>query len=291
MKFGFIHAERAQYPVDLLCTVLEVSRSGYYAWRGRPRSARATADVRLTHQVLAAHRRGQGSYGSPRIHQELRAQGVRVGRKRVERLMRAAGLHARVRRRVQRTTDSRHDSPIAPNVLERAFQTEAPNRVWVTDVTYVPTAEGWLYLAAILDLFSRRIVGWATRATNDRALALAALERARRSRRPRPGLLHHTDQGSPYASQEYRTQLALLGMVASMSRKGNCWDNAVSESFFGTIKGERLDHTDYPTRAAAHADIEDSIENFYNPVRRHSTLGYLSPIEFELRAQFVEAGA
>jgi transposase InsO family protein len=282
VKFAFIHVEKASYPVAVLCTVLRVSRSGYYAWCSRKPTERERDDARLGREIVAAHRKSRGTYGSPRVHRELRARGVRVGKKRVERIIRQHGIAAKRKRRFRRTTDSRHPYPIAPNVLERQFDAELPNTAWVTDVTYVWTLEGWLFLAAILDLCSRRVVGWATSATNDRQLAFDALERALRSRKPPTGLIHHSDRGSPYASDDYRAGLSRHGLVASMSRKGDCWDNAVAESFFATLKGEVLDHENYATRGAAAAAIGDYIDNFYNPIRRHSSIGYVSPIEFEL---------
>jgi transposase InsO family protein len=282
VKFAFIETEKANWPVGALCDVLDVSRSGYYAWRGRPAPERAKVDARLAAEIKGAHTRSRGTYGSPRVHRELRGRGVRVGKKRIERLMREHGIAAKRKRRFRRTTDSNHPHPIAPNLLARRFDVELPNRAWVTDVTYVWTLEGWLYLAAILDLCSRRVVGWAASATNDRQLALEALRRAVASRKPATGLVHHSDRGSPYASDDYRQGLARHGLVASMSRRGDCWDNAVAESFFATLKGELIDHEHYPTRTAAIASIGDYIDNFYNPVRRHSSLGYVSPIEFEL---------
>jgi putative transposase len=282
VKFAFIEAEKARWPVEVLCHVLGVSRSGYYAWKARPESESTQADAQLAVEIAATHRRSRGTYGSPRVHRELRARGVRVGKKRVERLMRQHGIVARRKRRFRRTTDSKHPHPIAPNVLERRFEAELPNTAWVTDVTYVWTLEGWLYLAVMLDLCSRRVVGWAASETNDRQLALQALGRALGERHPAAGLVHHSDRGSPYASDDYRARLAHHGFVASMSRKGNCWDNAVAESFFATLKGELIDHEKYPTRAAALASIGDYIDNFYNPVRRHSSIGYVSPIAFEL---------
>jgi putative transposase len=291
VRFALIDAEKAHYPVDVLCAALEVSRSGYYAWKGRPAPARAKADEQLGVEIVAAHRRSRGTYGSPRVHADLRAKGLRVGKKRVERLMREKGIAAQRKRRFRRTTDSNHQSPIAPNVLERDFTQEAPNQAWVTDVTYIFTAEGWLYLAVMLDLFSRRVVGWATSDTNDRGLALDALNQALRARRPRVGLVHHSDRGSPYASEDYRNALRDRGITASMSRTGDCWDNAVAESFFATLKGELVDHERYATRAAAVASIGDYIERFYNTQRRHSHLGYVSPIEFELRSQTVAIAA
>jgi putative transposase len=285
VKFIFIAAQKAFYAIALLCDVLGVSRSGYYAWSRRPEPARAKADAALKTQIAAAYKKSRSTYGSPRVHAELRGKGVKVGRKRVERLMREEGIKARQKRRFRRTTDSNHTDPIAPNVLERQFTAEAPNQVWVTDVTYIATDEGWLYLAVIVDLFSRRVVGWAASATNDRFLALDALDLALRARKPRPGLLHHSDRGSPYASDDYRKALRRRGIVASMSRSGDCWDNAVAESFFATLKAELVDHERYPTRAFAIASIGDYLESFYNPSRRHSHLGYKSPIEFELKGQ------
>lgn len=291
MRFVFIHAERALYPVRVLCAVLAVSRSGYYAWIDRPRPARTKADAQLTVAIAAAHQQSRATYGSPRVHVELHAQGFRVGRKRIERLMRERGIQGRRKRRFRRTTDSNHAQPIAPNVLARQFEVKAANAVWVTDVTCVWTGEGWLFLAVMLDLFARRVVGWAARDTNDTALALAALGHAVRERHPGPGLVHHSDRGSPYASGDYRRALASRGIVASMSRRGNCWDNAVAESFFATIKAELTEHTVYATRDAAITSIAEYIERFYNPQRRHSHLGYISPIEFELKAQVAALAA
>lgn len=284
MKFEFILAEKALYPIALLCHVLGVSRSGFYAWCGRPQPPRECADAQLAARVVAVHARSRGTYGSPRVHAALQAAGVRVARKRVERLMRKNGIKGRRKRRFRKTTDSAHSNPIAPNVVARNFSAREPNRVWVTDVTAIWTLEGWFFLAAILDLYSRRIVGWATSATNDTALALSALRAALKARRPAPGLLHHSDRGSPYASAEYRAVLAEHEVVASMSRKGDCWDNAVAESFFGTLKGELVDHQQYATRHQASRSIGEYIDGFYNVERRHSSLGYLNPIEFELRS-------
>lgn len=285
MKFVFITAEKAHYPIRMLCELLGVSRSGYYAWIDRPAAPKAVSDAQLVVEIKAAMRRGRGAYGSPRVHRELRARGVRVGKKRIERLMRENDLAARQKRRFVHTTDSHHERPIAPNVLDRNFDATAANEAWVGDVTYIPTGEGWLYLAVLLDLFSRRVVGWATSAINDTELALRALESALRARRPRPGLVHHTDRGSPYASSEYRSVLAVHAIVASMSRTGDCYDNAVAESFFATLKAEHVDHEDFATRDLGTASIGDYIEGFYNCARRHSHVGYVSPIEFELRSQ------
>lgn len=285
MKFAFIAAKKASFPVAMLCDVLDVSRSGYYAWATRAEPKRKASDAQLAVEIVAIHRRSRGTYGSPRVHAELRAKGFSVSKKRVERLMRERGVEARRKRRFRRTTDSNHSMPVAPNLLGRHFMTNAPNTAWVTDVTYIQTGEGWLYLAVMLDLFSRRVVGYAMSAQNDRLLALEALARALRARRPPRGLLHHSDRGSPYASEDYREVLRNRGIVASMSRTGDCWDNAVAESFFATLKTELTDAMNYPTRDAAMASIRDYLETFYNDARRHSHLGYLSPVEFELRTQ------
>jgi len=290
MRFAFILVWKARWPVEVQCEVLDVSRSGYYAWRDRPAAKRSLDDAEVLVEIETAYAAGRGNYGSPRVHRELRASGRRVGKKRVERLMRETGLAARKKRRFRKTTDSNHLDPIAPNVLERNFDVALPNTAWVTDVTYVWTHEGWLYLAAILDLFSRRVVGWAASANNDRALALGALDRATTSRAPKAGLIHHSDRGSVYASGDYGAALMTLAAVKSMSRKGDCWDNAVAESFFATIKGELIDCNDYPTRAAAIGAIAEYIDGFYNLTRRHSALDYVSPIEFELNFEIDEIG-
>jgi putative transposase len=285
VKFAFIEEKKVAFPVEPMCRVLGVSSSGYYAWQKRPASPRTKADARLAVDIAAAHKRSRSTYGSPRVHAELRARGVRVGRKRER------GIQARRKRRFRRTTDSNHPNPIAPNILARRFEPTAPNTVWVTDVTYVWTAEGWLYLAVMLDLFARKVVGWATSPANDTALALAALDAALLARRPQAGLVHHSDRGSPYASADYRAALKARGVVASMSRTGDCWDNSVAESFFATIKAELIDLELFSTRAAATARIADYIECFYNPQRRHSFLGFLSPIEFELKAHLAAIAA
>lgn len=284
MKFEFI-AQEVAFPVETMCRVLGVTRSGFYAWKKRPKPARVKSDAQLAVKVAAAHQRSRKTYGSPRVHRELKAQGVRVGKKRIERLMRENGIQGRSKRRYKHTTDSKHDGPIAPNSLARKFSTAVPNRAWVTDVTAIATGEGWLYLAPMLDLHSRRVVAWATSESNDTVLALDVLRKALQARRPLPGLLHHSDRGSPYASDAYRNELQANNMCGSMSRKGNCWDNAVAESFFATLRAELIDHERYPSRAAAIRSIGDYIDNFYNVERRHSHLGYLSPLEFELRSQ------
>jgi putative transposase len=272
-----------EHKVARLCRALSVSKSGYYAWRWRAPSARAGRDSELLTQIRAAHARSRRTYGSPRIHAELHAEGTRCSRKRVARLMRAAGLSARRPRRAARTTDSKHDRPIAPNLLGRDFTAAAPDRRWAADITYVPTGEGWLYLAVLLDLFSRRVVGHACGASLATALVTEALLLACGRRRPGVGLLHHSDRGSQYASAEYRARLSAAGAEASMSRRGDCYDNAAVESFFGTLKTELVHGRRYATRAEARADIFEYVEVFYNQQRRHSALGYLSPAEYEAR--------
>jgi transposase InsO family protein len=286
VKFAFIAAEKAWAPVSILCRVLNVSRSGFYAAQERGPSVRATEDRKLAVAVAAAHSVGRGAYGSPRVHEELKADGVAVSRKRVARIMSELGLEGRRKRPFKATTDSKHDLPVAENVLDRRFEVAAPDVAWVTDITYVWTAEGWLYLAAILDLFSRRVVGLAMSERIDRALVLEALRNAVGRRAPNAGLLHHSDRGSQYASGAYQDALADLGVVCSMSRKGNCWDNAVAESFFATLKTELVYTRRFATRAEAREAIFEFVEVFYNRRRRHSTLGYASPVEFEM--MFIE---
>ena len=276
----------------MLCSVLGVSRSGYYAWIDRPEPARATEDAQLAVEIAAAHKRSRATYGSPRVHRELCAKGWRVGRKRIERLMRDRGIRARRKRRFRRTTDSKHRGPIAPNVLARKFEVKAANAVWVTDVTCVWTAEGWLFLAVMLDLFARRVVGWAASATNDTALALAALRNALRDRNPGPGLIHHSDRGSPaLREQRVPARARATRHRREHERKGDCWDNAVAESFFATIKAELIEHMDYATHDAGIVSIADYIECFYNAQPRHSHLDYVSPMEFELKAKVAALAA
>ena len=285
MRSRFIAAEKAQFPVRTLCRLMQVTRSGFYAWQRRAPSTRVQQDVRLVQAIEQVHTANRQTYGSPRIHRELRAQGHACGRHRVARLMRQAGVRAKQQRRIKATTDSRHDLPVAPNLLARQFQVAAANRVWVADITYVATGEGWLYLAAVLDLHSRRIVGWSMDERMTRQLVIDALNAAVARRQPAPGLLHHSDRGSQYASHDYQALLKRHGMQPSMSGKGNCWDNAVMESFFHTLKTELTYHQRYATRRQARAAIFEYIEAFYNRRRRHSFLGYLSPAEFESMAK------
>jgi putative transposase len=283
VRFAFIATEKACFPVALLCRVLQVSRSGFYAWRIRPPAARTQQDQRLAISVAAIYARSRGRYGSPRVHAEMCESGQRTGRKRVARLMRRQGLRARQRRRYRRTTDSGHGLAIKGNVLARRFAVAQPNAGWVTDITYLWTLEGWLYLAVILDLFSRRVVGWSMSESLERGLALDALKMALAERQPPPGLIHHSDRGSQYASHDYQQLLAQHGIIASMSRRANCWDNAVAESFFATLKMELVYQTQWSTRDQARTAVFEYIESFYNRRRRHSVIGYLSPSQFELR--------
>lgn len=283
-KYAAITAHQDRFPVRLMCRALGVSVGGYYAARHRPASARAQADERLRVHVRAAHRKSRGRYGAPRILEELKAEGITTSEKRVARLMREDGLVARPKRRFVVTTDSAHTEPVASNLLARRFALAAhptPDRAWVGDLTYIPTREGWLYLAVLLDLTTRRVVGWATGATLETALPLAALRQALAERRPAAGLIAHSDRGSQYASQAYRAVLAAHGAVQSMSRKGDCWDNAVAESFFSTLEHELLDDADFHSRHEAQRAIFEFIEVWYNRQRRHSTLGYVSPVQYE----------
>lgn len=281
MRYACIAQHRAEYPVTLMCRVLAVSRPGFYAWLERAPSARAETDVRLRVAIRAIHAESQRSDASPRIHRELRAQGQRHGRKRIARLMRCEGLRAKRSRRYQTTTRSEATHPAAPNRLGRQFGVRALNQVWAGDVTACWTGEGWLYVAALLDLGSRRVVGWAARATMDQTLTRTALERALALRQPEAGLLHHSDRGSTYTGADYQAALAAAGLAVSMSRRGDCWDNAVVESFFATLKTELVHHARWGTRAEATAALGAYIESWYNRRRRHSTLDYQSPVEYE----------
>ncbi len=273
------------FPVKLLCRALQVSRAGYYAWRDRSECDRVKEDRRLTVLVREAHERSRKTYGSPRIHAELAAHDEHVGRKRVVRLMQAEGLAGRVRRRYKHTTDSDHDRPVAENLLARQFEAAEPNQRWVGDTTelLIGPSRAKLYLAAILDLHSRFIVGWALSAVNDRHLVIRALEMGLLRRCPKAGLLHHSDQGSPYASEDYQNILADHGITCSMSRRGNCFDNAVMESWFSTLKAELGEH--FECYGSAKEELFDYIEVFYNQQRRHSSIGYLSPAEYERAGQ------
>jgi putative transposase len=285
VKYDFIRAEKARYPVALLCRCLKVARSGFYAWMRRG-SKRELDDRRLLTLIREIFLENRRAYGSRRIYRELRARGVRCSRTRVERLMREAGITPPRRRRFRKTTDSDHTLPIAENLLDRDFSSSAPNRRWVSDITYVWTLEGWLYLAVVLDLFSRRVVGWAMdKSLKAEDLTLRALHMALFGRDPDAGLLLHSDRGSQYACKTYQDLLDLRGITCSMSRRGDCWDNAVVESFFSTLKLELVYLRVFRTRAEARAAIFEYIEVFYNRLRRHSFLGYVSPEAFEQLAE------
>jgi len=280
----FIQEHRARHSVRTLCPLLGVSRSGYYAWRARPESERVREDRALLTRIEAIHRESREAYGAVKTWRSLRAQGVRCGRHRVARLRRQARIEAKRKRRFRLTTQSRHRFPVAPNVLDRRFAVAQPNRVWVGDITFIPTRAGWLYLAVLLDLYARRIVGWAMSPYIDRELVTEALVMALQRRRPKPGLIHHTDQGRQYATGSYRQRLIEHGVEPSMSRKGDCFDNACAESFISTLKNELTHHLLFNTREEARTAIFEYIEVFYNRQRLHQTLGYLSPAEFERRA-------
>ncbi len=275
--------EKATHSITRLCRCLRVTRSGFYAWRARPESTHARDDRRLKVLVRVSFEESQHRYGSPRVHEDLLEQHEHVSRKRVVRLMQEEGLKARLRKRYKLTTMSDHDQPVAANLLDRQFTADAPNQRWVGDTTeFVIGESGKLYLAAILDLFSRFVVGWAVSAVNDRHLAVKALAMALKRRCPDAGLLHHSDQGSPYASEDYQDVLDAHGITCSMSRRGNCYDNAVMEAFFSSVKSELADRFD--SCGDAKMELFDYIEVFYNQRRRHSTLGQISPAAFERRA-------
>lgn len=282
MKFAFIEAEKADLPVAFMCRQLGVSRSGFYSWQDREPSQRAVETAAIGVEVDAVFVENKGRYGSPRVLLELVAQGRCTSRKRVARIMQERGLVARRRKRFCRTTDSNHPFPIADNLLDRNFETDAPNKVWVTDITYIRTHQGWLYLSAIIDLYSRAVVGWAMSDRIDTALCLKALDMAVKTRRPGRGLVHHSDRGSQYASGDYRKALEKHGMVCSMSRRGDCWDNAVAESFWGTLKNELANEINFASRSEARRVIFEYIETYYNLRRRHSSIGYRSPREHEM---------
>ncbi len=264
-----------------MCRVLSISSSGYYAWRARPESARARQDRELLGEIEALHAETRQSYGSPRIHKALKARGFSCGENRIARLMQLHEIKAKKPRSYKRTTDSNHAMAVAENVLDRHFSPDHPDQVWVSDITYISTRQGWLYLAVVMDLYSRRIVGWSMQPRLRRDLVLDALKMALRGRRPAQGLLHHSDRGSQYASLDYQGLLDEGGIVCSMSRRGNCWDNAPVESFFASLKREWVPAQSYRTRAEAQSDIFEYLEIWYNRRRLHSSLGYVSPVQYE----------
>lgn len=282
MKFGFIAKHRGTWPVGWLCGALGVSRGGFYAWLTRPRSARARADEDVAAKVRTSFLASGRTYGARRVLRDVIAEGIPCGLHRIERLMKLQALRARPRRRrPPLDLGERLAGAVAPNTLNRTFQADAPNRKWIADFTYLWTAEGWLYVAAVLDLYSRRVVGWSMHATMTAQLVADALIMAIWRRGKPDALLHHSDRGSQYTSEQFQKLLADHGITCSMSRSGNCWDNAAMESFFSSLKTERTAQKTYRTRDEARADVFDYIERFYNPKRRHSTIGYLSPMEFE----------
>ena len=281
MRYALIERRRNHYPVRLMCRLLGVSASGYYAWRTRPESARAQRDRELMPRIRHVHEASKGVYGSPRVHAELVAEGVRVGRHKVAQLMRSARLRGCPKRRYRTTTQQDPSHPVANNLLKRNFTADRPNRRWAGDITYIPTRQGWLYLAVVIDLFSRRIVGWSMNRWMSRHLVVDALRMAVEARRPEGPLIHHSDRGGQYSSDDFRKELEKYDIKCSMSSTGNCYDNAVVESFFGVLKRERVIRVRYRNREEARADLFEYIEVFYNRKRRHGYLGNISPVDFE----------
>ena len=287
--YAFVEREKATYPVARLCRVLGVSPSGYYAWRKRPPSTRAREDAVLTERIVRIHQESRGTYGAPRVHADLVASGTHCGRKRVARLMRGAAIVGCHRRRHVVTTQREPRAPGAPDHVRRQFTATAPNQLWTADITYVPTWAGFLYLAVVLDVFSRRIVGWAMADHLRTELVLGALEMALWNRRPAPGVVHHSDQGSQYAALAFGQRCQAAGVVPSMGSRGDCYDNAVTEAFFATLECELLAQHTFRTHTEARMGLFDYIEGFYNRQRRHSALGYDAPVVYEQRFQEVAA--
>lgn len=281
MIYRFIREHAVEFRVETMCRILKVSRSGYHRWLYRRLSKRKQDDAIIKEQILRIYRESRKTYGSPRIHRQLAIQGYPCGKKRVERLMREAGLQAIHKRRYKVTTDSAHSLPVAGNLLNRNFSASRPNLTWVADITYISTGEGWLYLATVMDLYSRKIVGWSMKDRLTQGLVIEALDMAIKQRRPGRGLVIHSDRGSQYAAYDYQRYLWKRGIICSMSRKGDCWDNAVMESFFHTIKTELINRRRYISRASACRDVFEYIEAFYNRQRLHSSIGYNSPENYE----------
>ena len=281
MKYAMIDQLRHQHPIAKLCDLLNVAKSGYQAWStGKVVPPRKLEDMRLLVAIKAAHQRGRGTYGPKKIRDELADQGIFAGLNRIKRLRTLHGIRCTHKKKFRVTTDSKHNLPVAPNLLDRQFVRSAPNQVWVADITYIPTDEGWLFLAAIKDLHTCEIVGWAMDSRMTKTLVVDALRAAYWRKKPKPGLMHHSDRGSQYCSATYRALQASYGMQTSMSRKGNCWDNAPMESFFGTLKTESLHHYRFTTREQARQVVFEYIEVFYNRIRRHAKIGNQVPADF-----------
>jgi len=274
-------AQQTDFPVELMCEIFSVSKSGYYAWRKRDHSQREEKELKLLQAIEDVHKSSRKTYGSPRVYDQLKGMGHRVSKTKVERTMKKHGIRAKTKRKFRVTTDSKHNLPVAPNLLERNFSPEKPNQTWASDITYIWTREGWLFLAVIVDLFSRQVVGWSLDKTMTKELVSSALRQAYFRRKPGTGLVFHSDRGSQYCSREFRVQLKQYRMIQSQSRVANCWDNACVESFFHTLKTEMIYHEDFKTREEAHRAIFEWVEAFYNRQRKHSTLGYKSPVDFE----------
>ena len=284
MKYQFIHEYRSSFRVEKMCRVCDISRSGYYAWRQREKSRRQKENERLVEKIKKVHVLHRKVYGSPRITEELRAEGFLCGKNRIARLMRLNGIKAKTVKRYRVTTNSAHRLPVAPNLVNRRFVADDPDRLWVSDISYITTREGWLYLAVIIDVFSRHVIGWCMSERLRDDLTVTAFRQALARRKPLSGLIFHSDRGSQYASDRFTMVLRAHGITQSMSGKGNCYDNALAESFFHTLKTELVHFERYETRAEARRSIFDYIEVFYNRVRRHSALNYKSPLEYERRA-------
>lgn len=284
MKYRFMDRYRSEFRVERMCKVLGVSRSGYYGWRKRPCSRRHRENEQVLMEIKESHERSKGTYGSPRVTADIRAKGIRCGKNRVARIMRKNGIASRSRRKFKATTHSKHNLPVAENLLEQKFVAEGPNKVWASDITYIQTLEGWLYVVVVLDVSSRRVVGWAMSDRLTAEFVIRALSQAIGGRRPASGLIFHSDRGIQYACTAFKDILNQYGFIQSMNRRGNCYDNALVESFFHTLKTEHVYHHRYTTRAEARQSIFEYIEMFYNRVRRHSTLGYRSPVSFEQEA-------
>jgi len=279
VRYAWIEQQRGSYALEALCEALGVSPSGFATWKHGGGCQKRLTDTQLLTLIRAIHAESKGAYGSPRIWREIKDRGLPASRERVARLMKENGIRAKHKRRYKATTDSRHNLPVAPNLLAQNFEASCPDETWTADITYIPTAEGWLYLAVVMDLYTRMIVGWSMDARMTRELVINALTMAYFRRRPKPGLMHHSDRGSQYCSGDYQALLSGYGMIVSMSRKGCCWDNAPMESFFNSLKNERTHGSRYATREEARQDTFEYIEVFYNRSRRHSALGYVSPAQ------------